>query len=111
MKTELTIQESKHLFKLGVPSYKARRIFRTSSTRSHDIFCIEDLLNILPKEIGDGRYVYWLRIDITYNLSEVYYSAGALVGEGIGYKKKEKLIDALYELTVWCIENGHLKFD
>lgn len=112
MKTELTTEQSQHLIELGVPANKASM---TSNQLHGDpyyndyyqcIFTLTDLLEILPKEIGkpyapedkENLVVFWL--------DDVWTAAYAMIREFYA----EELIDALYELTVWCIENGHLKF-
>lgn len=117
MKTELTIQQSEHLIKLGVPKEIASV---KEDMYGPALFTLTDLLEILPKviEVKDIN-----QYNEEYNCKAYIYQEWIGKYE-VGYKiptltlvnyidkfHSEELIDALYELTVWCIENGHLKFD
>lgn len=112
MKTELTTKQSQHLIELGVPKEKASdKWYFAAVDCYYPIFNLTDLLEILPKELEED--------EITYRFRMEDYFGGWLVGhynKGIPYYldkvfTAEELIDALYELVIWCIENGHLKFD
>lgn len=118
MKTELTIKESAKLIELGVDANLASSEYiGRSKTYSNGtfadtdsigpIFTLTDILSILPKEIELG--------DRTENLNIVMDNCGALVGYPLIHKThgaafvKTELIDSLYQLLIWCLENGHLK--
>ena len=77
---------------------------------SYDIFTLTDVLKILPKEIQlcGLNIIYHNAIDDYYSNNYVVFYDDLL---GCSAGIDNELIDALYELTVWCIENGHLKFD
>lgn len=119
MKTNLTPEQSQRLIELGVdPSkassqniymkqgYGSRGIFQTPVAQP--IFDLSDILSLLPKEIIIERCPYHLNIDYPYLLSK---------GVAARYLDEEEdsltgvlcpeLIDALYELLVWVIENGY----
>ena len=135
MKTELTTEQSKHLIELGVPSNRASM----TSNQLHgdpyyndyyqEIFTLDDLLEMLPKEIEipvfyddleEPEYYTKYRIAFEwdsnkYGQTEPQYNAfykeiAFIPGGYLAKFNSEELIDALYELTIWCIENGHLKF-
>lgn len=119
MKTELTIEQSRHLCELGLAFPYKIAIHNGANVKTilgdeipdpkgwYIRINITDLLEILPKEI----YPAWLlRMDINNDKSCVYYKDGVSPKCTKVFYSTE-LIDALYELVVWCIENGHLKFD
>ena len=128
MKTELTTEQSLRLIGLGVPKEKATDK-KDVIERKEDgfptiigyapIFRFTDLLEILPKAINvpfKGRrelLIHYANINgndcplVCYTVP--YDAMGGIVSPC--HKEYKELIDALYELTIWCIENGHLKFD
>lgn len=110
MKTELTTEQSLHLIKLGVSKVKA-----STWTKDKIIFRLTDLLEILPKEIFDEFLYNQNYLIMEYTGTQWHIGYGHIIPyEGYFFlveKFKEEEIDALYELTIWCIENGHLKFD
>lgn len=130
MLTQLNKDQSRHLLELGVPKEKASlvavkkirdwqqkprvnpREYIVNSPHipvvigfeefeEHPIFALTDLIDILPKEIVHGCFlqmmVYKEKWVVSYNTN-------------IKIFEHEELIIALYDLTCWCIENGHLKF-
>lgn len=111
MKTELTTEQSQHLIELGVPKAKANEVIFNPNNDDYDfVFKLTDLLEILPKEI-DGLN----DITIQHTLHGWHCGYGHCA-EYNGFFLatqycKDELIDSLYELLCWCIENGHLKFD
>lgn len=134
MKTQLTKEQSQHLIDLGVPREKASGIDidnfdnmvllaaeamansnrdKTIRSLSSPIFKLDDLLEILPKEIKgeevNNEYKEaLLSIDYMDKGWNCAYN-GLVYKGGISYNKE--LIDALYELTVWCLGKKYLKFD
>ena len=112
MKTELTKEQSQHLIDLGVPKEKASE-FEPFDKQDDGvfIFTLTDLLKILPKEIKTE--------DNIYRQTMLWGGFSYFVGYRIHDTDRwlfqicltKELIDALYELTIWCIENGYLKFD
>lgn len=117
MKTELTTEQSKHLIELGVPANKAS----TTSNQLHgdpyyndyyqEIFKLTDLLKILPKTLTcEHFYICPLMIMYDYEGNKLWIATYDDF-DSLDYFKSEELIDALYELTIWCIKKGHLKFD
>ena len=111
MKTQLTKEQSQHLIDLGVPKEKTSQEDWTSYSPigvgfRYPIFTLTDLLEVLPKEIEGEEYVEYLRIGYTTDRKwQCYYTCF----EDYFYGKE--LIDALYELAYWTIENGYLKFE
>lgn len=117
MKTKLTTEQSAHLIELGVPREKASLILPIASyeiedilvTNGKPIFTLTNLLEILPKDIYTDRD-YPFRIESWFVECAVVWDI-QYVGIAESFIQNKELIDALYELVVWCIENGHLKFD
>ena len=109
MKTKLTTEQSKHLIELGVPEEKATRVEFYGAYKTNPIFTLTDLLDILPKEIEPKNGNACLEIQMFNDTCCVSYE---YTGHGgcKAYFDADELIDALYELVVWCIENSHLKF-
>lgn len=104
MKTQLTKEQSKHLIELGVPKEKAGIKHIELTLEEYRVFSLTDLLSILPNNIGDRN-----RIVESGERGHFAYYCGA--NGSIGWKPaKAELIDSLYELCVWCIEYGYLKF-
>lgn len=138
MKTTLTIEESGRLIELGVDpkmasmvSWKQTENWQRKSVldnKEHlqlkpfrpmvmgferfdckDIFTLTDLLSILPKEI-DG---YHLTIeasekgyDVGYELYDSFEDRTFFMGS---QATTPELIDALYQLLIWCLEQGYCK--
>ena len=118
MKQKLTIEESAKLIKLGAEAKLASRhtlgvqiptgipnIYRKEED-SKPIFTLTDLLSILPKEIEiEGE---------KEDLNIVMDNWGALVGYPKFHEKhgcafvSPELIDALYQLLIWCINKHHI---
>lgn len=118
MKTTLTIEQSQRLIELGVNPYLASNEVTekhpiTENEISYPIFTLADLLGILPKRIddyhfsidhnGDSFDVNYLEWDDDENWEAVVCS---FMCDGFA---APELINALYELTIWLIENKHIQ--
>lgn len=74
-------------------------------------FTFNDVLNMLPKEIKLNGTTYYLFID--YQVNRAGY--GFIGKDGISWLSPifsfsdRPLLDALYKMLVWCIENGYIK--
>lgn len=113
MKDKLTIEQSQRLIELGVDPSRAskREIVHDPNPKKEytaTIFTFIDILSLLPKEIEAPDY--WGEVDtcslgITTNndVWEVSY-----YGVDNVFRKAPELIDALYSLLVWAIENDYL---
>lgn len=115
MKTLLNRKQTKHLIDLGVPEDKATYFDDDWDLNKYPrYFTLTDLLEILPNKISynyDSCFLMIIR-DVYGNYS-VGYAFETFEGPTFcnGCEFGGELIDALYALTVWCIENGHLKFE
>lgn len=114
MKDRLTKEESAHLINLGVPKEKAsiKYIEEIRIVNNHEVydwawqFTLTDLLEILPKKIEiDEGCKDTLVIDFIDDSVYVQYTFQSRTRQ-----ESEELIDALYELCVWCLGNKYLKF-
>ena len=111
MKTTLSIEESARLIELGVDAKLASEVIigcddNNKAYREYK-FSLTDILSILPKEIeSEGE---------KEDLNIVMDNWGALVGYPKFHKKygcaftAPELIDALYQLAIYCLENNHIK--
>lgn len=103
MKKRLTKEQSAHLISLGVPKEKASDKISYGFLGYDPIFNLTDLLGILPKEMfGSDINMEWHKIPQKWMVCYAWKSNTVFF--------KEELIDALYELCVWTIENKYLKF-
>ncbi len=133
MKTKLTPEESQRLIELGVDPDKAsmcqiqhsadgETIYRIvehdefcyemSCLRPKPIFDLSDILSLLPKELCVWRN--GIRSDCHLSMYGYNKTWGAMyrLDDGDDFLvvfESPELIDALYELLVWCITNKHLK--
>lgn len=114
MKTQLTREQSDKLLELGVPANKAYTWYlgNNPEARNDHVFNLTDLLKILPKYIEgnevrneDGKAF----IIISY-IDDIWNCTYGGLSYKDGFKCKSELIDALYELLLWVIEAGYLKF-
>lgn len=119
MKTKLTPEQSQRLIELGVDPSKAsehsiymkmeagcRGIIQVPAY--NPVFTLSDLLSLLPKEIEanyQGEAIPYHLVITTSGLGnwEVSYSDNTTL------KAASELIDALFELLVWCITNKHIE--
>ena len=72
---------------------------------------LQDVLELLPKEIKPAEKCYWLRIDLADECIYYYRDAIDLTerrGKVFSYYGEE-LIDAAYNALCWCIENGYVE--
>lgn len=118
MKTKLTAEQSQRLFSLGIPIWKAS-IFRADCParvvgfRDEHLFTIKDLIELIPKVIEDYEQVFNFRMEY-FNFNNEWYVGHYIYGICLqsnvswqGFHSAE-LIDALYELIEWCIEQGEI---
>lgn len=70
-----------------------------------DVFTLADLLSILPKEIENKRYGF-IYLAMTYDCDFGWMA----IYRGIAhYEARYELIDALYSLIIWCLEEKIIK--
>ena len=108
MKTQLTVEESDKLIKLGVDAKLAsKHTLGTSADipnvyRKVDggkpIFTLSDLLSILPKEINGSD------LGMEYDSEFQQWWAGY---NAVSLEPAHELIDALYQLLIWVLKNNH----
>lgn len=74
-------------------------------------FTLQDVMDLLPKQIKSNGRTYYLFID--HQVNRVAYG---FIGEyGMSWLSPifsfsdRPLLDALYKMLVWCIENGYVK--
>ena len=110
MKDELTIEQSQQLIELGISEESASLGYVDEELKSHPIFTLVDLLDILPKAIKKEGTTYKLNIDyppieqVAARYNTEYDELESLAGVMC-----DTLTDALFHLTKWCIKNNHIK--
>lgn len=103
MKTQLTPEQSRHLSKLGC-KFPYNVAIQDDNGDFYIIVTLTDLLEILPKEIKVDNTIFNLNMDFWND--KVFVGVFPLI-----IKRNNELIDALYELLCWVIENNYLKFE
>ena len=71
-------------------------------------YTLQDVLDALPKEILYENKRCWASIDLEDGFVGYYYENYSLYYKWAYFEtvmKDESIIDAAYELLVWCIEN------
>ena len=120
MKTTLTIEESAKLIELGVDPKLASshtlgvqtptgitNVYRKVE-EGKPIFTLSDILSILPKEIEVDKVELSLVIEWQYNK---WYACYMGRGRMAGDCSAPELIDALYQLLIWAIENNFVNLN
>lgn len=116
MKTILTIEQSAELVKRGVSERRATSIVWSPSENAyiHPTFTLADLLSLLPNnypgdelDSGDKR-VYLTITAVDWNLWMAKYST---INKVIAARTNDEIIDSVYELLLWAIDNNHVKLD
>ena len=115
MKIRLTPKQLDKLFELGVPKKAATRI--TSHINSYEeysyyYFTVTDLLDILPKKLDQAGYDIFINIYFLHGMWVSGYEYLDLEEDKtveIHFESNHELIDSLYQLVLWCIENKCLE--
>lgn len=120
MKTTLTIKQSAELIRRGVSEgIVTTRIPKVNGrgfiVEYSPIFTLTDLLSLLPKVINNGNFY----LDFSYGYGDWTASyilwddcdEGTYIRDTQGEKTAKELVDALYELLLWCLYNNHVKLD
>lgn len=116
MKSKLTPEQSQRLVELGVDPCRASekaRVYETIDTHHRwesgvPIFALSDILSLLPKEIRNEELEVKLVIE---GLDDHWRASYVFIGsfDVRQYYDAPELIDALFELLVWCITNKHIE--
>ena len=75
-------------------------------------YTLQDVLDVIPKEIKPNTTRYFLRIDLSDECFYYYYDDSNLVEHRkkvIGYDGIDELIDAAYSMLCWAIEQGYVE--
>ena len=115
MKTTLTPEQSATLIAKGISADKASEIAEYDDEvsqwthRGAPIFTLADICELLPKELMIDGVTYYLNMLCMETWVANYINA---VGDdyvtGILHSTTE-LIDALYNLLLWCLDNNLIK--
>ena len=80
----------------------------TDNSQTIPAYTLQDVLDALPKEIMYENKRCWASIDLEDGFIGYYYENYSLYYKWAYFEavmKDESIIDAAYELLVWCIEN------
>lgn len=131
MKQCLDIEQMQHLQELGMDTSNASAEYYRMSKKmdwflvfgcrskeelqdteeSIPAYTLHDVLDALPKEIRYENKRCWLLIDLVDEKIE-YYNENAVDKYHSVHSEfytSSSLIDAAYELLVWCIEQGYIE--
>lgn len=115
MKDILIPEQSQRLIELGIDPSKASDFEHLDPYGLDDaiptgvpLFTLSDILSLLPKEIIIEGYPYHLNIDYPYLTCGVAARYLDEEDDSLTGVLCPELIDALFELLVWCITNKHL---
>ena len=131
MKQVLSIEQMQHLQELGLDTSNASaEYYRMSEKmdwflvfgcRSKEelldteenipAYTLQDVLELLPKEIKPAEKRHWLRIDLADECIYYYHETIDLMErrDKVFPYYGEELIDAAYNTLCWCIENGYVE--
>ena len=130
MKQQLTKEQSRRLIELGVPTEKAsssvvEETQGNGCSWTYPVFTIGDLLEVLPKDIRVEKswgesLIYDININVKHRKWWVSYRYDIYQEDVFGREEYTgcydegifsggQLIDALFDLVVWCVENGYIK--
>lgn len=111
MKLLLTIEQSAEFIKRGVSGNKVSR--RTPDYHDTPIFTLADLLSLLPKVIYRNDSIYPIELIISWDRHNQMWYAGYnfFKDDFINHNFGAELIDSLYNLLLWAIDNNHVKLD
>lgn len=125
----LSVEQMMHLKELGVDTSKASMCWlhlnlldeewvlavndRHASGADVELipaFTLQDIIEVLPKEIKTSTDTYWLTMS---HDSEEWYICYSMSDEFDYYKefKSDSLLEAAYNMLCWCAENGYLETD
>lgn len=122
MKQVLSVGQMKHLQELGLDTSDASMVFQRGSATRHEwvlhvmgyadvslrekefAYTLQDILDKLPCFIGkEVLTIQKLANSYTCLYMEPYSRSIIKITES------KELIDAVYEMLCWCIENGYVK--
>ena len=72
-------------------------------------YTLQDILDILPKCISDGNYVYYLNLAVSTEGCWCISYDNYDIGGTLEYIDSETPIDTVYKLLLWAIENGYVE--
>lgn len=121
MKTILTIEQSAELIRRGVSENRAHEIKVYNNPvsewthRGCPLFTLADLIPLLPKTLDNDYY----SLDLSYGFGDwtasyIHWDSGyelTYIRHTYGQKTEIELIDALYELLLWGLDNNYVKLD
>ena len=129
-KQVLNVQQMQHLQELGLDTSNASMYwinydgisvsipsnFHLPTSDNNYVICgaytLQDVLDVIPKEIKPNTTRYFLRIDLSDECFYYYYDDSNLVEHRkkvIGYDGIDELIDAAYSMLCWAIEQGYVE--
>lgn len=80
--------------------------------RLYGAFTLQDILDLLPKEMrdkDDDKFVLKIEYGILHRVWHIGYYYYDVAFNDNGSCSRENLVDAAYEILCWCIENEYIK--
>lgn len=132
-KQVLDIEQMKHLQELGLDTSNASMCYVVDDSKAYKpilcvsgneseyldaisysvcAFTLQDILDLLPKQIVAGSSGYTYNLDINYEKNYIAYSytdGNGYVWLNQSFRINDNLIEAAYKMLCWCIENEHIK--
>ena len=111
MKQVLSIEQMKHLKELGLDISDASMVFQRGSATRHE--WVLHVMGYADVSLREKEFAYTLQ-DILGKLpcfigNEVLTIQKLADRSFINITEGEELIDAVYDMLCWCIENGYVK--
>lgn len=105
MKKYLTIEQSQHLNKLGIPKKEASEVMFNHDIQDYAfVYNMMDLLRVAPKEIDEGYTTFYLTITTWNSKWDVNYYSKSAESYLSFIQDNDELIDAMYELLCWYLK-------
>lgn len=85
--------------------------YEFSSLDPEPAFNLQDILDLLPKEISREGCTWSASLYIDYENDRIAYGNTDRYGFEVYHEVSicENLIDAAYEMLCWCVENGYVR--
>ena len=132
MKQVLDINQMRHLQELGLDTSNASMAFcmfddddskhllpnnqdvfeRCVVTKYIPAYTLQDVLELLPKELKLFDRRCWLRMDLSDGCVYYYYEDSSLVEQRVilfNGGEDISLLEAAYRMLYWCIKQGYVK--
>ena len=84
----------------------------TNNSQTIPAYTLQDVLELLPKELKPAKRRYWLRMDLSDGCVYYYYEDSSLVEQRVilfNGGEDIDLLEAAYRMLCWCIKQGYIE--